>query len=164
MSTTIVARPFEEEALFNAAFVSVLIFEAARQYYDRSGKRPMPMILPYVVAPLALHRATREHLPSRVNAQMGEWVRAHPELLVDLGERARSLRPVVSVGICFGLRYGVLQNVGGDIRAGQIQHRPRGMVRSADVDSCINSAGFLGRWFAHQGDATTILAIWGLRV
>jgi hypothetical protein len=164
MSTTIIARPFEEEALFNAAFVSVLLFEAIRQYYDRSGKRPMPVILPYLLAPLALHRPTRDRLPNRINAQMGEWVHAHPELLVDLGERARSLRPVVSVGICFGLRHGVLQNIDGNIRAGQTQRRPRGMARSADVDSCISSAGFLGRWFAHQGDATTILAIWGLRV
>jgi len=164
MSATIVARPFEEEALFNAAFVSVLLFEAVRQYYDRSGKRPMPVILPYLLAPLALHRPTRDRLPSRINAQMGEWVRAHPEVLMDLGERARSLRPVVSVGICFGLRHGVLQNIDGAIRAGQTLRRPRGMARSADVDSCITSAGFLGRWFAHQGDAITVLAIWGIRV
>jgi len=164
MSTTIVARPFEEEALFNAAFVSVLLFEAVRQYYDRSGKRPMPVILPYLLVPLALHRPTRDRLPNRMNAQMGEWVRAHPEALVDLGERVRSLRPIISVGICFGLRHGVLQNIDGDVRAGQIQRRPRGMTRSADADSCLTSAGFLGRWFAHQGDAITILAIWGLRV
>lgn len=164
MSTTIVARPFEEEALFNAAFVGMLLFEAARSYYDRSGRHPMPVILPYLAAPLALHRATRDHLPNRITAQMGEWVRAHPELLVDLGERARSLRPLVSAGICFGLRHGVLQNVDGNIRAGQTLRRPREMARSADVDSCIAASRFLGRWFAHQGEATTILAIWGLRV
>jgi len=164
MSTTIVVRPFEEEALFNAAFVSVLLSETARQYDERSGGRAMPVILPYLVAPLALHRPTRDILPARVTTQMGEWVRAHPELLMDLGDRARSLRPLVSAGLCFGLRHGVLQSADGTLRAGPAQRRPRGMARSADVDSCIARAGFLGRWFVQQGDAVTTLAMWGLRV
>lgn len=159
-----IARPVEEEALFNPAFISLLVFEASRQYYDRSGKRPMPVLLPYLIAPLALHRPTRDHLPNRITAQMGEWVRAHPELLVDLAERARSLRPVVSEGICFGLQHGVLQNLDGNIRIGLLRRRPRRMERSSDVDNCTTSAGFLGRWFAYQGDAVTILATWGLRV
>jgi hypothetical protein len=162
--STIVARPFEEEALFNAAFVSVLLSEAAKQYDEKSGRHAMPVILPYLVAPLALHRPTREKLPARVTAQMGEWVRAHPELLVDLGDRARSLRPLVSAGVCFGLRHGVLQTADGGLRAGHMQRRPHRMARSADVDSCVARAGFLGRWFAQQGDAVTTLAMWGLRV
>jgi len=44
--STIVARPFEEEALFNAAFVSVLLSEAAKQYDEKSGRHAMPVILP----------------------------------------------------------------------------------------------------------------------
>ena len=39
----------------------------------------------------------------------------------------------------------------------------RGMARSAEVDACIDKAGFLGRWFAEQPDALTVLALWGLR-
>ena len=118
--STIVARPFEEEALFNAAFVSVLLSEAAKQYDEKSGRHAMPVILPYLVAPLALHRPTREKLPARVTAQMGEWVRAHPELLVDLGDRARSLRPLVSAGVCFGLTAAFMKEMTGTLSKGLV--------------------------------------------
>jgi hypothetical protein len=163
MTTSIVARPFEEEALFNAAFVSLLLREAAKHHDERSRGLALPVILAYLVAPLALHRPTRQVLPTYVTAQMGEWVRAHPAILVDLADRARSLRPLVSAGACFGLRYGVLQSDDSALRAGSLKRRPRGMPQSADVADCMARAGFLGRWFADQADVTTTLAIWGLR-
>lgn len=158
------STPLEEEALFNPAFIAVLIFGAIKEYESRGSKLPMPLALPYLIAPVALHRPTREALPSRVNAQMGEWVQSHPELIVHLALHAQSLRSLVSTGICFGLRSGVLANEDGALRAGRLMRRPRGMVTSADVNSCIAASNFLGRWFALQGDAGTILAIWGLRV
>jgi hypothetical protein len=163
MSTPHVVRPFEEEALFNAAFLSVLLREAAKQFDERSHGRGLPAVLAYLIAPLALHRPTRQVLPSYVTAQMGEWVRAHPAMLVDLATRARSLRPLVASGACFGLLHGVLKSDDGTLRAGNVNRRPRGMARSADVEDCLARAGFLGRWFSEQADATTTLAIWGLR-
>jgi hypothetical protein len=156
-------RPFEEEALFNPAFLGLLVRESAKQHDERSGGRPMPAVLAYLIAPLALHGPTRQALPTHVTAQMGEWVRAHPALLVDLASRARSLRPLVSTATCFGLRHGLLDGEDGAIRAGNVKRRPRGMPKSTDVEDCLSRAGFLGRWFAEQADATTTLAIWGLR-
>ena len=94
---------------------------------------------------------------------MGEWVRAHPAALVELPQRARSLQPLVSAAACFGLRHGVLDGEDGTLRAGSVKRRPRGMARSAEVDDCLSRAGFLGRWFSGQADATTTLAVWGLR-
>jgi hypothetical protein len=78
MSTTAAPRPFEEEALFNPAFLSLLLRESAAQYSARSGGRDLPTVLAYLIAPVALHGPTREVLPTHVTAQMGEWVRAHP--------------------------------------------------------------------------------------
>jgi hypothetical protein len=163
MSALSMPRPFEEEALFNPAFLSLLLRESATQFSERSGGRDLPAVLAYLIAPVALHGPTRQALPTHVNAQMGEWVRAHPGVLVDLPNRARSLRPLVSIAVCFGLRHGVLGGGDGVLGAGTVKRRPRGMARSADVDNCFSRAGFLGRWFSEQTDATTTLAIWGLR-
>ncbi len=156
-------RPFEEEALFNPAFVSLLLRESAKQFSERSAGRDLPAVLAYLVAPLALHGPTRQILPTYVTAQMGEWVRANPGALVELPKRIRSLRSIVSAAACFGLRHGVLEGSEGVLRAGTVKRRPPGMARSADVDDCLARAGFLGRWFSEQADATTTLAIWGLR-
>jgi hypothetical protein len=37
------------------------------------------------------------------------------------------------------------------------------MARTAEVDECVEKAGFLGRWFSEQPDPITTLALWGLR-
>jgi hypothetical protein len=163
VSDVTVVAPHEEDALFNPAFLALVLREAAKEHETRTGGRPLPTILSYLVVPLALHRATREALPTNRRTQMGEWVRQHPELLVDLGRHARTLRPYVSRAACLGLRHGVLVAREDGLSAGPINRRPRGMARDADVDDCVRKAGFLGRWFAGQPDVVTTLAIWGLR-
>ena len=94
---------------------------------------------------------------------MGEWIRAHPEAVAGLQSRARSLRPLVSDGLQLALRHGLIAAEDGAIRARPLPRRPRGMARTDEVDECIDKAGFLGRWFSEQPDATTTLALWGLR-
>lgn len=94
---------------------------------------------------------------------MGEWIGSHPDALTGLEVRARALRPFVSAGLMMGLRHGLLVSEHGALRTGAARRRPRGMARSAEVDACIDKAGFLGRWFAEQPDALTVLALWGLR-
>jgi hypothetical protein len=163
VSTSIPTRPFEEEALFNPAFLSLVVRTAAAGHFERSDGRPLPTVLAYVIVPLTLHGPTRRTLPNNATAQMGEWIRAHPEALVGLGDRSRSLRPLVSAGLRFGLAHGALRTAHGAIGAGTLARRPRGMPRSDEVDACISKAGFLGRWFSGQQDYTTAMAWWGLR-
>lgn len=163
MTSDVFARPVEEEALFNPAFLSLMLRESAKQHADRSGGRGLPILLPYLVIPLALHRPTRDSLPANVRAQMGEWVRMHPAELTDLGVRAFRMRPLVSIAVCFGLRYGVLRGESERLVAGAVRRRPRHMLQTDEVTACVEAAGFLGRWFAQQGDPLTILAVWGLR-
>jgi Family of unknown function (DUF6521) len=163
MSPPPAPRPFEEEALFNPAFLGLLLRESAAQFEARSGGRALPVLLAYLTIPVALHGPTRQTLPRQVSARMGEWVRAHPALLSDLPVRALSLRPLVSAAACFALRHGLLEAKDGELRAGKLKRRPPGMPKSAEVDDCLSRAGFLGRWFSEQVDPTTTLAIWGLR-
>lgn len=156
-------RPIEEEALFNPAFLALIVRAAAAEHEARSGGRGMPVILTYLIAPLALHGPTRRALPNNVTAQMGEWIRSHPQALVDLPNNARALRPFVSAGLRLGLSHDVLEARDGAIQARALQRRPRGMTRSEDVEACIGKAGFLGRWFAEQSDPLTAMAWWGVR-
>jgi Family of unknown function (DUF6521) len=156
-------RPVEEFALFNAAFLALVIRRAADEHERRSGGRPLPTMLGYLAVPLGLHGPTRRQLPNKVTAQMGEWIRAHPNAVAGLSGRARALRPLVSAGLRLGLTHGLLGAEAGSLRARALPRRPRGMGRSAEVDECIDKAGFLGRWFSEQPDPATTLALWGLR-
>lgn len=156
-------RPIEEEALFNPAFLALMIRHAAEEHEQRAEGRLLPAMLTYLALPLALHGPTRRQLPTHVTTQMGEWIRGHPDASVGLDVRASVLRPLVSSGLSLGLRHGLVVGEHGALRALALPRRPRGMVRSDEVDSCINKAGFLGRWFAEQPDALTVLALWGLR-
>lgn len=155
-------RPVEELALFNPAFIALLAHAAANEHEERSG-RSLPTVVVYLVAPLALHGPTRRTLPRNVRAQMGEWIRAHPEAVAGLDNRARALRSLVSNGLRLALRHGLIVAENGAIRAQPLPRRPRGMARTDEVDECTDKAGFLGRWFSEQPDATTTLALWGLR-
>lgn len=157
------SRPVEEQALFNPAFLALMIRRAAEEHEHRGGGRLLPVILAYLVAPLALHGPTRRQLPTHVTTQMGEWIRSRPDVSAGLDVRARALRPLVSSGLKMSLRHGLVVGEDGGLRALAVRRRPRGMVRSAEVDACIDKAGFLGRWFAEQPDALTVLALWGLR-
>lgn len=163
MSPALDTQPVEELALFNSAFLALLARRAAEEHENRSGGRPLPTMLVYLALPLALHGPTRRQLPRNVRAQMGEWIRSHPDSSVGLGRRASALRPLVSNGLRFGLTQGVIESTGGALRAIGLRRRPSGMARSAEVDECIDKAGFLGRWFSEQSDPITVLALWGLR-
>jgi hypothetical protein len=156
-------RPVEELALFNAAFLALLIRRAADEHYRRSGGLALPTLLVYLALPLALHGPTRRALPNIVTALMGEWVRAHPEVAAGLDDRARALLPLISAGLRLGLSHNLFTAHSGALRASALPRRPRGMTRSVEVDECVDKAGFLGRWFSEQSDAVTTLALWGLR-
>jgi hypothetical protein len=162
-SAAVGTRPFEEEALFNAAFLAMVVRDAAADHAERSDGRGLPTVLAYLIAPLALHGPTRRSLPGKVTSQMGEWTRGHPEALIGLADRARALRPLVSDGIRLGLLHGLLRSRGATLEGMPLGRRPRGMARSEDVDACLAKSRFLGRWFAEQPDPMTAMVWWGLR-
>jgi hypothetical protein len=118
MSSVAVAdtQPIEELALFNAALLALLVRRAAEEHERRSGGRPLPTMLAYLALPLALHGPTRRQLPSNVTAQMGEWIRAHPDAAAGLDDRARALLPLVTSGLRLGLACGLLVAGTGTVR------------------------------------------------
>jgi hypothetical protein len=154
----------EEAALFNPAFLLRIVRDAAANY-ETDAHQNMPVSLAFLVAPLVLHKPTRDDLPRNANSQMQLWIREHPRRMVQLGTHVIGMRPFVGLAIRFGICHGVLTSLDGRIGAGTLKRRPRGLneSESAEVQDCLRAARFTGRWFARQPDVATLLALWGLR-
>ncbi len=154
----------EEVALFNPAFLARLL-HAATNDHQKAVERAMPVALAFLGLPLVLHKPTRDALPTHASSQMQAWIREHPRHMTRLDARVVGMRPFVGVAVRFGVHHGMLTSVDGGLGAGSIKRRPRGHaeLESAEVQTCIRVASFLGRWFARQADTATLLALWGLQ-
>jgi hypothetical protein len=172
--STLLDQPREERALFNPAFVALLLNKAAKDYASVADKR-LPVPLAYLIVPLSLHAPTREALPNSTVSVMPAWVQTQPALLMELPKRVRALRPLVSAAATFGLRHGLLRSEQSGLTAGALRRNrqpfsvtgaatPRpGLPTTDDAAACVDQAAFIGRWFAKQPDPLTALAHWGLR-
>jgi hypothetical protein len=159
----LVVSDSETTTLFNPAFCAVLLNRASRAYAAKAGEA-MPIAYAFLVLPSALHKPTRDALPSTTAASMWGWVRAHPVLLMDFADRARTLRAFTGAAITYGLVHGVLTGSLGSITAGTTNRRPRTLYPTQDWTACVKAAEFLGRWFGgHDADEATTLAQWGVR-
>jgi hypothetical protein len=159
-----IERAPEEVALFNAAFIALLVREAAQGHAEQQrDSLGLPLVLAYLIVPLALHKPTRDVLPRTVASQMHEWVQNAPLVRVGLADRVRALRPLVGSAVAYGVGTGVVTADAGRLSARRRKTKPTGLWFSQDFEECFKTARFLGRWFERQSDVATALAIWGLK-
>ncbi len=156
-------RPIEQVRLLNPAFVGTLLWSCARAY-KATADQAQPYALSFLVAPVVLHKRTRESLPTTTRTSLVSWVGENPRTVVGFAERARSLVPLVKEAVLFACIGGLLQVQGSLVVA---EARPRTMgsferEASNEVKACIRKAEFLGKWFALSGDYTTVMALWGV--
>jgi hypothetical protein len=147
-------------AMLNPALLAAIIAVAAAEY-ERADGDPMPWPLAFLVAPLVLHRDTREALPRSTRSHLATWVSDHPAIRAGLPARARSLIDPVREGLRFGLNTGVLAIVG--------DGRIRGSLPSTnqppdlgDLRKIIRSAGMVGKWLAKLDQTATSFALLGV--
>lgn len=153
----------ESSTLFNPAFCAVLLHKASVAYEAKAGE-PMPLTFPYLILPSALHKGTRDALPSTTAASMWTWLRANPLVLMDFAERVRTFRPFTSASIIYAIRQSVMTGTQGAVKAGTLKRRPRNLRPTADWLECLAAAEFLGKWFGGSNtDEATTLAQWGVR-
>lgn len=153
----------ETATLFNPAFCAMLLNKAAAAHQAKASAA-MPVTLAFLILPSALHKPTRDALPSTTAASMWSWLRANPILLMDFADRARTFRPFTSAAITYGLRHGVLTGQVGVLAAGGLGRRPRTLRPTDDWLACLNTSEFLGKWFGGSDtDEATTLARWGVR-
>lgn len=144
--------------LLNPALLSVVTAAAASEYERRDGS-PMPFELAFLVAPLVLHRATREELPKRYDSHLSRWVTTHEVLAAGFGQRARNLVTPVREGMRYGLRTGTIQLEGAAITGNLRTRRPANI---GDIAEVVGKAGFVGRWFTQLESSATAFALLGV--
>ncbi|GGZ97048.1 three component ABC system middle component [Streptomyces bluensis] len=152
-------RPQASAAFLNPALVASVAATAARDYEREASGRLMPWPMVFVVAPLVLHRPTRQALPTSTRTHLTKWVADHPALVAGLAARSTSLEPSVREGLRFGLRHQMLTIEQGSLR-GRIPSTSRIEGELADL---IKAASLIGRWTAKSDNPSTVFALLGVR-
>jgi hypothetical protein len=152
-------RPPEVAALLNPALLAAISAAAASQY-ERASRQAMPWPLAFLIAPLVLHRGTREALPRDTRTHLPAWVAGNPVIRAGVPRRAQELTGMVREGLRFGMTHGALEVTGdGGIRSAVPFTRP---VQGGDSAEIIRSAGLVGRWFTKADQPATIFALLGV--
>jgi hypothetical protein len=161
MPASFATSPPAEAALFNPAFVGLLIASAANGFRSVAGSG-MPCELLFLVPPIALHQDTRAALPGNTNGRMSSWTIENPVVVSEFGSRARAMTPLVRESLRYMLRAGAVRLVGGTL-VSRLPAHPNTGFATQDVQACVSAASFAGRWFAKTGDSGTIYALLGVR-
>lgn len=155
-------RPIEEAALFNPAFVAVVIQQVAAEYQLESN-HPLPLELAFLAVPVLLVSNVRLLLPRKKNSSLAGWLQSNPEVRLNFAGMARSMVPVVREGILYGTRGGVLRLSGIGLEALPVRALNTIGERSSEVSEILRKANFVGRWYASAGTTDTVMILWGVQ-
>lgn len=165
-------RPFakrsaEEANLLNPAFLASIILQCIKGYIE-TNKNGAPLVLPFLVVPLILHKHSRETLPRTVSTTLASWVTSTEGLQAKIGfaERARSLSPYIKEGVSLALANNLIKILpDGSINVGlnSKQRRQSSNDLTKEVEMCTKSANYCGRWFARTGKIEMIMVLMGVK-
>jgi hypothetical protein len=146
--------------MLNPALLAVVAAAAAEEY-ERASREPMPWPLTFLVAPLVLHRNTREALPRTTRSHLSTWVTKNPLLRAGFPQRAKSLAGPVRQGVRFGLANGwLILTEDGDLRGALVQSARPSSV--GDITAIVRSAGLVGKWLTKLERPATAFALLGV--
>jgi hypothetical protein len=158
-------RVVEEANLFNPAFCSMLIAKACKDY-SKKGQEPLSFPLAFLILPLIVHPGTRAALPYSTVTSLISWTQERRGDLVEFGAHTRRLLPYTREAIMFGLAHTMLTlDESGGINIGKSYVAPtekKTELFTPEVRDCLDRAGFVGRWFAGAGTASTIFSVLGV--
>jgi len=160
--TTWSERSRTQAVMLNPALLATLTANAAIQYRD-NGDRSMPWVYAFIIAPLVLHRATRESLPRNIRANLNTWVAEHPVEHAGFARRAVSLKDSVQEGLRFGLRSGILAvDRDGGLTAELAKGRGHTLAKNSEVQQIVARAGFVGKWLVKIEQPATVFVVLGV--
>lgn len=148
-------------AMLNPALLAVVASSAAEEFNRLSGE-PLPYAFPFLVAPLVLHRDTREALPRRIDSHLATWLLRNPVLAAGFPDRAKALAPAVTEGLRFGLSHGSLSLTENGHLLGGLAETAR-PARVGDISDIVSRSGFVGRWLTKLDKSATAFALLGVR-
>lgn len=153
------ARSPVPAAMLNPCLMALVIGRAASGY-RRESNEFMPLALSFIVAPLVLHRGTREALPTRITSHVATWISRQPSIRAGFPIRAAALVQPVREGIRFGVREGILE----------VDHNgleSRGPTRTTDepaLSELLSRSTFVGRWMTKVDRPSTVFTLFGVTV
>lgn len=155
-------RSVEERSLFNPAFLTLLVLEAARGH-ESEGAQPLPFPLAFLAVGIGTHDQVQETLPTTIATSMFAWLRDQPLAQLQVVSRTREFAPHTREAIRLGVQIDVLRlGTRGGIQTGSIAANKS--LRALRKSQNLKGSLFVGRWFARAGDPGTILAAWGASV
>jgi hypothetical protein len=155
-------RSRTQAVMLNPALLAVITANAAVQF-RATGGHSMPWPLAFIVAPLVLHRGTREALPRTTRTHWGAWVSEHPVEHAGFARRALSLRDPVQDGVRFGLSTGVLEvTPDGGLTGTLASGRGHTLEMDSEAHQIIAKAGFVGRWLTKIDQPATAFVLLGV--
>jgi hypothetical protein len=153
------ALPPVSLSMLNPALLALVIAAAAGGHRRETGMG-LPWALSFIVAPLVLHRGTREALPNQIRTHLPTWVSREPVIRAGFPGRAASLVAPVRGGLRLGLRSGVL------ILSGDRIETVLRSVRASEpqLENLLAKATFSGRWLSKLDQSSTAFALFGVTV
>ena len=159
-------RAPEEAHLFNPAFCGALVFEFVKSYTNAAAQSGVDLPQAFCALPIALHRETRQNLPSSTRTSVYTWLQRFPAAQVGYAERATDLAPIVKEAVMFAVaRQTLCFTESGQLAVGrQKTSFTPGFLETAtpEVKEIVSSSRLLGRWFATAGSTATLLASWSI--
>lgn len=148
--------------MLNPSLLATITANAALRYRDNSDQA-MPWMYAFVIAPLVLHRGTRESLPRTTRTNLTSWVADHPTEHAGVARRAAALREAVQEGLRFGLRAGILAvDQSGGLRGSLASGRGHTLSKDSEVQQIIARAGFVGKWLTKIDQPATVFVLLGV--
>jgi hypothetical protein len=156
-------RAREEAANLNPAFCTELLFRTVSEY-ARLRETPFPYALAFLILPIALHKRTRDLLPGNSSTAFVGWVADRKPMLAEVPELVLRLIPVTREALLFNLQAEVLRVEAGGLSPGKNKIRLRAKIEPStnDADEARKAATLIGRWFAGQGSASSIMYGFGV--
>jgi hypothetical protein len=159
---TKVSRAPEELALFNPAYVAVLIarvIEGARREVDVDPMLPVAL----VATAIALDEQVRSTLTMTIRSHLGAWKYSNPAAVSRVPLLCRIHQASFRRGLMFGIRHRLIALDGANIAFGTTSIRKSLSGFSEDVEASQRAAFYLGRWLSSSGSAASVLALLGVR-
>lgn len=155
-------RPREIRNLFNPAFCGLVLARGVEGFTE-TANRPMPFSLTLLILPLCLHKRTRDQIKAARRAYFTKILQEHPEIRVDLAQRARGLLPYTMEAFAYLMACGAIVVDGSGsigVRGNTVR---KSIVGSQDTKDCQMVAHSLGRKLALINDRVTIYTTLGIR-
>lgn len=149
------------ELLFNEAFCGALLYAAMDAYCSEADKEGIPILLCYLILPMALTEEIANSINSR--AKFLTWIQRNEAALAAFPMRCSGFRQLTNRTLLFLFSYG--QIVGISDKAEILLSNNRAIKRTkpgSETHACVLKCQTIGRWFARTSSVETVYSMLGV--